>query len=266
MSIASLAKNLERFTVAKSPAILTAIAVTGTVTTAVLAGQASFKAAKIIQDEEAKHIVEGKAEHVPYDEEYNLETAEKVKLIWQLYIPAFSTCVTTIVAMIAATQIGNRRTAAMAAAYTMTEKAFGEYREKIVEKLGEKKEQAARDELAQERIDRHPMSASKQIITIGDQEVPCFDQHSGRYFSSSMEQIKKAQNDTNFQIIRESYASLNDFYERVGLPMIATGDELGWNTDREVDVYISTTMTDDQRPCFSIDFNTAPIPNYYKFH
>lgn len=266
MSIASLAKNLERFTVAKSPAILTAIAVTGTVTTAVLASQASFKAARLIQDEEARHIVEGKADHVPHDEAYVLETADKVKLVWTLYIPAASTCITTIVAMIAATQIGTRRAAAMTVAYSMTEKAFGEYREKIVEKLGEKKEEAARDELAQERVDRHPLSASKQVVIVGANEVLCFDQHSGRYFNSSMEQIKKAQNDTNFQILNDTYASLNDFYERIGLPMVPTGEELGWNGDRPLDVFISTVLSEDQQPCLSIDFTSVPIPNFYKFH
>ena len=187
MSLSDLAKNVEKFTVANSPAILTGVAVAGTVTVAVLSGKASYKAAQLIAEAELPRLEQATLT----GEDWELEAVEKVKLVWMLYIPAAGVCITTIVAMIAANQIGTRRTAAMAAAYTVSERAFGEYREKIIEKIGPKKEIDARDEIAQERVDRNPVSNS--LVVVNDREVLCFDQHSGRYFNSDMETLKKAE-------------------------------------------------------------------------
>ncbi|AVO25287.1 membrane protein [Gordonia Phage Odesza] len=253
MPISDVAKSIEKFALNNSPAILTSVAVTGTLTTAVLAGQASFKAARLIAEEENKL----------FDEKQEiLENKEKVQLVWTLYIPTATACLTTVMAIVAVNQIGSRRTAAMAAAYSVTEKAFGEYREKVVTKLGEKKEQAVRDEIAQDRVDANPPTP-QQLIMVGDTEVLCYDQFSGRYFNSTMETIKQGQNDINFQILNEGYASLNDFYEAIGLEHLNVGDEFGWSTDKKLEVKISTVLSKDSRPCIAVDYYTTPFKDYY---
>ena len=152
----------------------------------------------------------------------------------------------------------------MAAAYSMSEKAFEEYREKIVEKIGESKEQEARDEIAQERVERNPLGS--QVIVMNDREVLCFDQYTGRYFNSDMETLKQAQNKINHRMIRENYASLNDFYDCIGLDWVPTGDDLGWNSDQMLELSFTTVLSDDQRPCIAVDFYTVPIRNYYRNH
>ncbi|QFP94931.1 membrane protein [Gordonia phage OhMyWard] len=258
MPITDVAKNIEKFAIANSPAILTATAVTGTITVAVLTGQASFKAARLIAEAEVEPAVSGESEFPQV-----LDTKEKVELVWTLYIPAVTVGITTIGAIIMANQIGYRRTAAMAAAYSVSEKAFGEYRDKVVTKLGEKKEQGVRDEIAQDRVDANPPT-SQQVMMVGTNEVLFYDTFSGRYFSSSMENIRQAQNDLNFQIINENYASLNDFYDEVGLDTIEIGDEFGWSADAKFEVRFSTTLSADQRPCIVIDYTTHPHQHYNK--
>lgn len=200
MTMQDLAKHIERVAVDNAPAILTAVGVTGTVTTAIFAGRGAFKAAELIREKEA---VEGTAD----DAKQRL--IDRTKLTWTLYIPAVGVGSATVACILFANQIGTRRAAAMAAAYSMSEKAFTEYREKIVEKIGESKEQEAHDELMQEAVERTPMG--NQVIMMSDREVLCFDKYTGRYFKSSMEDLKQAQNNTNYQMIRENYASLNDF-------------------------------------------------------
>ncbi|WNM72431.1 hypothetical protein SEA_MOSSY_52 [Gordonia phage Mossy] len=258
MPITDVAKNIEKFAIANSPAILTATAVTGTITAAVLTGQASFKASRLIAETEVNRGLSTE-EGLPV----LLDTKEKVELVWTLYIPAVSVGITTVAAIVMANQIGTRRTAAMAAAYSVSEKAFGEYREKVVTKLGEKKEQGVRDEIAQDRVMANPPT-TQQVMMVGDGEVLCFDQFSGRYFNSSMESIRQAQNDLNFQIINENYASLNDFYDMLGMPTIEIGDEFGWSADNKVDIRFSTTFSTDQRPCIAIDYTTQPHQHYSK--
>uniref|UniRef100_A0AAU8GSJ2 Lysin B n=1 Tax=Gordonia phage Petito TaxID=3158876 RepID=A0AAU8GSJ2_9CAUD len=258
MPISDVAKNIEKFALTNSPAILTATAVTGSITAAVLTGQASFKAARLIAEAENERIYDGEdaiALRGP------LEAKEKFELVWMLYIPAVAVGVTTIGSIIMANQIGTRRTAAMAAAYSVSEKAFGEYREKIVTRFGEKKEQGVRDEIAQDRVMANPPS-DKQLIMVGESEVLCYDQFSGRYFNSTMENIKQAQNELNFQIINENYASLNDFYDQLGMPTIEIGDEFGWSCDNKVDIRFSTVFSTDQRPCIAIDYTTQPHQHY----
>lgn len=255
MNIQGLAKHVERVAVDNSPAILTAIGVTGTVTTAIFASKASFKAADIIREMESES-------GVPEDPKQRL--VERTKATWQLYIPAVGVGTTTIACIVFANQIGTRRAAAMAAAYSMSEKAFTEYREKIVEKVGEAKEQEARDEIAQERVERNPLGS--QVIVMNDREVLCFDQYTGRYFNSDMETLKQAQNKINYRMIRENYASLNDFYDCIGLDWVPTGDDLGWNSDQLLELSFTTVLSDDQRPCIAVDFHTVPIRNFYRNH
>ena len=252
MTMHDLAKHIERVAVDNAPAILTAVGVTGTVTTAIFAGRGAFKAAEIIRENEANNRVENPKERL----------IENVKLTWMLYIPAVGVGSATIACILFANQIGTRRAAAMAAAYSMSEKAFTEYREKIVEKIGESKEQEARDEIAQERVERNPLGS--QIVVVNDREVLCFDQYTGRYFKSSMEELKQAQNKINHRMIRENYASLNDFYDCIGLDWVPTGDDLGWNSDQMLELSFTTVMSEDQRPCIAIDFSTVPVRNFYR--
>lgn len=259
MDFGLMMKRAEKLLVDNSPAIMTAIAVTGTVATAYLTGKASFKAAALIQDEYDRRIVEaGSANRVESFPDFR----EKAELTWKLYIPAASTAVLTIACIITSNRVGNRRAAAMAAAYSFSEKAYRDYREKVVEKLGGKKEEALRDELAQERISNNPPSSQEIIIAGGD--VLCRDEFSGRYFMSTVQTIKAAQNDVNHQINNSYYASVTDFYDKIGLPKTSVSDEMGWNSDRLLELRFSTTMSDDNRPCISIGFDTVPIRGYHR--
>ena len=246
-------KQFQKTVVDNSPAILTAVGVTGTVTTAIFAGKGAFRAGEIIREMEAEN---GR----PEDKKERL--VAQAKATWTLYIPAVGVGTATVACIVFANQIGTRRAAAMAAAYSMSEKAFTEYREKIIEKVGETKEQAARDEIMQEHVDKNPVST--QVIMVGDNEVLCFDSYTGRYFNSTMETLKKAQNDINYKMIRESYASLNDFYDKVGLDWVPTGDDLGWNTDCPLELRFTSVLSDDQRPCLAFEFSTTPVRNFYR--
>jgi hypothetical protein len=234
-----------------SPLILTAVGVTGTVTTAVLTAKASFKASDIISQLE-NDIVE------PID----LTPKDKVELVWQLYIPAVGTGVMTIVCIIAANRIGTRRAAAIATAYTLSERAFSEYKDKIVERLGEKKAIEIRDEIASDRVRKNPVS-TKEVLVTGTGTVLCFDSMSGRYFESDMESLRKAQNDLNHMIINNTYASLHEFYEMIGLKPTAYSSEVGWNSDDLLELKFTACMSEDNRPCISIEYSTFPIRGYY---
>jgi hypothetical protein len=246
-----LAKRLGKFTADNSPAILAGIAVAGTITTAYLAGKASVRAAEILREEAIRWAV-------PTSE---LKPRYKIEAVWKLYIPAASSAALTIACIISANQIGTRRATAMAAAYSPTERAYTEYRDKVVEKIGKNKEHAYRDEIIQDRVNDNP--AHREIIISG-LDVLCYDKFTGRYFTSDMETLKKAQNDTNYQVNSDYYASLTDFYNRIGLRPTGMSDEVGWNSDRLLELSFSSVLADDGRPCLAFEFVVVPVRGFYR--
>lgn len=252
MNLGEAFKRLEKLVVDNSPTILTAIGVTGTLTTAYLTGRASIKAAEILIDAETR---------LPGRE---LTSQEKVRLVWKLYIPAVGTAVVTIAAIIGANRIGTRRAAALAAAYSVSEKAFEEYRTKVIEKLGERKEEAVRDEIAQDRVKRDPVD-DRTVIVSGRGEVLCYEAYTGRYFKSDMETLRKAENDINRQVIHDGFASLGDFYDLVGLPKTSVSDEIGWTSEKPLEIHFSSVLSNDNIPCISIEYRGVPIRHFDRF-
>lgn len=244
MDIGAIVSRARKAAADNTPTILTAIGVTGTIATAVLASKASFKAADILS-EESPH----------------LEPKEKLEKTWKLYIPAATTGAVTLACIVTANRVSNRRAAALASAYSISQEAFREYKDKVFQKFGEKKEQAVRDEITQEKVDKNPPG---QIVLVGS-DVLCRDAHSGRYFNSNLEEIRAAVNDINWQLINEDYASLTDFWEKIGLTQTAESDDVGWNSrDGKFEVQYSGAISEDGKPVLSIEFHTAPVRSYYR--
>lgn len=252
MSLSKILKIAEKYAADNSPAILAGVAVVGVGAVAYLSAKASFQAAEALDNEQEENNYYAKG---------SLSTGDKVKRVWRLYIPAASTGVLTIACIVCANRIGTRRAAAMAAAYTLTEKAYTEYRDKVIERIGENKERSVRDELAQEQVAR----TTSEVMFVGEGEVLCFDTYSGRYFKSTMETIKKAQNDTNYEILHNYYCSLGDFYQRIGLPGTEFSEEVGWNSEHQLEVLFSTVLTDDNKPCLAIRYSVQPVRRYHHF-
>lgn len=253
-TIKKYAKSAEKYIVDNSPAILTGLGVAGTVTTAVLTGQASFKAAQILAEER-------KSVPPPYD--FKEAASEYVRLTWRSYLPAVAVGSTTIACIICANRVENRRAAAVAAAYSLSERAFEEYRAKVADRLGEGKAQEIKDEIHQNRVKNDPNSA---VVMVGSGKVLCYETYAGRYFESTMEDLKWAQNKLNAQVVNNYYASLNDFYSAVGLPMTDMGEELGWNVDRLLELEFSSVLTEESKPCLAFSFTVTPIRHYFRMN
>lgn len=264
MNIAELYKKGELLVSSNSTALLTGVGVVGTVSTAVLTGRASFKAAKIIEAEKWDRrttLTTNEEPKTTLHEITDLEFREKIDLVWPHFIPPIGVGALTITAIIMANRLSSKEAAALATAYGLSEKAFSEYKEKVVERLGEGKEQKIRDEVAQDRINANPVQG-REVIIAGTGEVLCYDLFTGRYFQSTVEEIKKAENKINFEILHHMYASLSSFYDELGLPATEMSDTLGFNVDNRLDVKFSAVMSTDDRPCLAMAFHTPPVHDY----
>ena len=243
MTIQSMLKALEKYAVDNSPAILTGVAAAGVLSTAFLTGRASFQAGNILSEES------------PF-----LEPREKVKLVWKLYIPAAVSAGMTVTCIIAANRIGARRAAALATTITIIERTAEEYRDKVKETLGKKKEEEIHAEVIQDRVNRE--TENRATVIVGEGNVLCRDDLSGQYFESTVEKIRKAENDINKRIIHESYASLSDFYDLLGIERTGMSSEIGWTLDHELEIRFDSALTKENKPVLSMEFKIAPVRNY----
>lgn len=250
-----------------STTILTAVSVAGTVSTAVLTGRATFKAAELIREEETDLFIEAEKREENGDLDVSVKEVsrfEKVRLVWRLYIPPAGVMVTTVTCIIVANKIASKKIAALALAGGISERALQEYKSKVVEKLGERQDTKIRDEIAQKRVSDHPVN-SREVILAGTGEVLCYDMLTGRYFQSTMEEIKRAENKINHELNNHMNASLSEFYDEIGLPPTPYTDSVGWNANNIVKLQFSAVLSSDDRPCMAIYFEHPPITDYHRF-
>lgn len=238
-----------------SPEILTGIGIAGMITTTILAVKATPKAIRLI--EEAK---EEKGE--------DLTKAETIKTCWKAYIPAAATCVASTACLIGASSVSIRRNAMLATAYKLSETAFSEYKEKVVETIGDEKEKVVREKVSEERIKKNPITKNEVIMTdYGDTQF--YETLSGRYFKSDIEQIKKVVNYLNKDMLQDMFGtiSLNEFYDELELERIDLGDELGWRVDKGlIEIDFTSKIADNGKPCIVLDYINAPHYGFDKFN
>ena len=253
-TITQTAKNLGVVISKNSPTILTGFGVGGLMTTALLTGTATIKAVRLV--DEVNHRNWNNPDF------YELTKKEIVGLTWKFYIPALAMCVVTGACVIGSNSINQRRNAALAALYSLSETAFREYKTKVVEEIGRNKELKVRDGIAQDRVTNNPVG-DRTIIITGNGEVLCYDALSDRYFKSSAEKIRQQVLDLNYDLMTEMWLSLNDLYYAIGLPSTKLGDQMGFDLDKgKIEIDYSSQLTPEGQPCLVID--TTVYPRYTK--
>lgn len=256
-NMAELFKGVKMAVSRHSPEILTGLGIAGMITTTVLAVRATPKALELVKD---------KKEELEIDQTEKLPAVETVKATWKCYIPAAVTGVTSIACLIGASSVNTRRNAALTAAYNLSTTALSEYKEKVIETVGEKKEQLVRDKIAEERLKKEPVNQSA-IIVSGKGNTRCFDTITKQRFTSDIETIRGIVNDLNERMINgEDSISLNEFYYELGIDGTTIGDELGWNISRgKIKVDFNAQLDTDGIPCIVIDYVVPPEYGFNRY-
>lgn len=238
MDLKATAKHVELIVRKNSPEIMAGMGISGVVGTAYFAHHAGYKV--------------GRA-----DQQFDIDLLgwkERVRAHWRFYIPPVITGTLTIACIVGGTKISRSRTAAITAAYSLTERAFSEYKEKAQEKLGERKEKALKDELAQDRVRQVP--TSPETVLVGKGSIMCIELRSGRAFLGDMDLIKRTEVEINDRVVRCDYANLAEFHTEVGIPPTPDAMDLGWTHERGLlKLDISTTLSDRDIPCIAFDYN-----------
>ena len=232
-----------------SPEILTGLGIAGMFGTTILAVKATPKALRLIEEKKKEKQVE------------KLTPMETIQTAGKCYIPACITCAVSTACLIGANSVQARRNAALAAAYTLSEKALTEYKDKVVETIGEKKEEKVREEVVKERVKDRVINDNEIFVTERG-ETLFLDTITDRVFKSDIEFVKKAVNKINYNLTHDilGFVSLNEFYDELGLNHSAIGDSIGWRLDNgagllEMGFYPEIK---DGKPVIALDYRVAP--------
>lgn len=240
-----------------SPEILVAAGIAGTAVSAVLACKATLKVNDILDEtKETLDKIHNCAESEELAEEYSAEDAKKdtaivyvqtgMKLA-KLYAPAIVLGTLSITSILASNNILRKRYAGAAAAYAATDKLLKDYRGRVVERFGEQVDHELRYGIKAAEIEEKVVDAKgkektvKKTVQVSNiNEISDF----ARYFDSSSPYWDKSP-DANLMFLRseQSYANdllkikgfltLNEVYERLGIPTTKAGMVVGWTYDKD---------------------------------
>lgn len=244
MNAPMILKRFSHAIVKNSPKILTGCAVSGVIGTVIFAVKATPKAQIVLEEKRREY-------------EGDMPWYEQAKAVAPVYIPTLAMGGVTIGCIIGATAIASKRNAVLASLYSASELALKNYQQKVVETIGERKEHEVRASMAKDEMMSNPVSHANVIETGYGGEL-CYDELSGRYFYSSMDRLRRAENAVNRKIISEMWVSLNEFYSEIGLEPIELGKDVGWNVDSMISLGFTTQMSDDDRPCIVMQFYNRP--------
>lgn len=237
-----------------SPTILFGVGIVGFGATVVLASRATLKLDEVLQRTE-KNISEAKTALVLNPEEYREQDYQKdmatiyilsaVEII-KLYSPAIMTGVASVGALSKSHNILNKRNAAVTAAYAALEKGFAEYRDRVVEELGEEADDRfqygqrqieVEEETKDGKIKKSTKKVAKDISVYAkffDENCPDWSKEPeyNRLF------IQCQQNYANDLLIARGHVFLNEVYDMLGIERTNAGAVVGWlleGTDGYVD-------------------------------
>ena len=237
-----------------SPLILTCMSVVGTVSTAVMASQATIKAQDILYD--------NGAEDLPWQ--------DKARLTWKCYIPTGLMGISTIGCMIGSHVCSENQKAALQSAYLLSQTTLQEYQKKVIERIGKNKERELYDETLKEVAIRQGQPTTVysdggmagEVIDTGHGNTLFYDVPGQIYFKSDINYIRSKVNDLNNEVRTEMYFDWNEIYYRWGLPMRKYGSEMIFDVDHPLELRLDPEMMENGQVRILLDYELQPKCTY----
>ena len=247
----NLLEGSVKFVKRNASTILTCVGGVGVVATTIMAVKATPKAVALLEQAE-----EEKGE--------KLTGLEKFKVAGPVYIPTILTGAATLACVFGANALNKRQQAALMSAYALIDSSYKEYRNKVGELYGEDANSNVRAEIAKDKYEETDVPA-----TLGKQLF--YDEFSGRYFESTMEDVIRAEYALNRKINVDGGAYLNEWYEELDIEATDYGSYLGWSAgllcDHQWSSWLEfghekTLLDEDSLECIIITFSLEPMYDF----
>ena len=239
---------MKNFIKKNSATILTVTGAVGVGATAVVSARDTVKAMKRIEADELLYGFQTKK--------------EKIKIAVPCYIPTIITGLSTILCIFGANKLNKRTQESIAAAYTLLNQTYSEYRNSVKDIYGVEGNRKIVQNVADKRIERDGAPDN----TEGDL---FFDFFSVQFFNSSLEKIREAEAAAKEMLRMHGYLSLATWYSFLGLNVNASDEMLGWSLgagklygydDFRLD--IDEVVREDGLKYYVIDFVDIPTDEY----
>lgn len=254
INIKSFARVALGYARENTPLIMTGTAISGVVTTTVLAAKAGREAEKVYEEAENKEIPKDRA----------AAALQYAKITWKVWVPTVISGALTIGSVVMIHYTHQKRYAALMGLYALGNQAFQEYRESIDEVLDDKTKEEVKQRVVSKAVHRNEEDLDEALGDVREMTL-CYDTFSGRFFQSDIESIRRAENEFNKGLISHNYGSLNELYSLMGIGGVGAGEDIGWNSDNLLSIGYNSILTERGVPAMSIDFHDClPTHNYYK--
>lgn len=187
---------------------------------------------------------------------------EFVKTYIVPFIPAVLVGGLSVFSMAYSYKLWGRKVEAANSMAILATTTLANYKDAMKEQLNQKQVSAIEESAAKKDIAK---ANPKPIVLMDDTlYVKCYDKLSGRYFKATIDQIRKAENKLNSEIINGWYwCSLNDFYEYVDSGELKPNDlgkDLGWSVEHLLSVNLTAILDENEKPCLCLEYNPLPAP------
>ena len=255
-----MSRNLHKFGFKfkkHSPEILAVAGVVGIVASGIMACKASTKLSGVIEEtKEQLDQVHDYVEKNGFSDKYTEEDSKKdtaiiytqtaMKLV-KLYGPAVILGTLSITAMLTSNKILRKRNIALAAAYTTVDKAFKDYRGRVIERFGEELDRELKYNLKSKEIEEivtdengEETSVKKTVKAMNPNDISeyarFFDESCSSWNKSQFHNqmfLKQQQNYANDLLKAQGYLFLNDVYKMLGMDVAPYGQVVGWTYDEK---------------------------------
>lgn len=271
-----------------APTILFGAGVVGVVATTVMASKATLKLDEIITETNDKYdlakaiLDRGEANYQEADYNHDLIVIKvtAAKQIGRLYGPSVVVGVISIACLTGSHRILTKRNVALTAAYSVLEKGFNEYRQRVIDEYGEEKEAEIRYSVETREIEttgKDGKKSKKNENKIGPKSASIY----ARYFDdSSTSWQKQPEYNTFFLKCQQNYANdlltarghlfLNEVYDMLGIKRSQAGSVVGWVVSKDGDNFVDFGIFDGDshqtrdfvngwEPYILLDFNVDGV-------
>lgn len=250
-----------------SPEILVVTGVVGAVASAVMACRATLKVNDILDEHrETVATIHEAADDPELEDEYSKDdevhdlTITYVKTGWnliKLYGPSVILGAASVASILGGHHILRKRNLAIAAAYTLIDDNFKDYRKRVIERFGEDvdkelkynlKKQKITETITDENGKEKKVKTTEEVLVDEDGNRVLHSAYAKFFDETSVEWTKDPEYNLAFLNRQQKYANdlleshgylfLNDVYKMLGLKPTRAGQRVGWLKKGNGDGYV----------------------------
>lgn len=178
------------------------------------------------------------------------------------YVGPFGLGIVASLSIFGGVKKANRKRAAIAATCSVAENILRDYKDKVVEVIGEEKEKKIEEEIREEHKDE-PGFQEQATYIFGAGDIRAFDNVTKQWMTlDSVETYRAAINDLNAELISDNSITVDDYCDLNNLPRIDGGNELEWTCYSKKDLldpYFEHAFDSHMRPYLIVGVDRPPL-------